>query len=123
MENPNPHFAKSLARREARARRPNKMGWVLFYVFLICASATLRLYPEMAEYVVLTPENTQQKNLQPSKRHLQPQGSVKLWPKGRIKVRRGIRCQLESDAIDSQAMAKKVEKCLAKCKRAIISPL
>ena len=63
MENPNPHFAKSLARREARARRSNKMGRVLFYVFLICASATLRLYPEMAEYVVLTPENTQQKKL------------------------------------------------------------
>jgi len=114
MENPNPHFAKSLARREARARRPNKMRWVLFYVFFICASATLRLYPEMAEYVVLTPENTHQKNLQPSKRHLQPQGSVKLWPKDRIKVRRGIRRQLESDAIDSQAMAKKVEKMLSK---------
>ena len=65
-----PIFCKNLAHREARARRSNKMGRVLFYVFLICASATLRLYPEMAEYVVLNTENTQQKNLQPSKRHL-----------------------------------------------------
>ena len=70
MKKQTPHFGKILARREARARRSNKMRRVLFYVFLICASATLRLYPEMAEYVVLTPENTQQKNLQPSKRHL-----------------------------------------------------
>ena len=113
MENPNPHFAKSLARREARARRSNKMGRVLFYVSLICISATLRSYPEMAEYVVLNPENTQQENLQPSKRHLWPQVSVKLWPKDRIKVRRGIKRQLESDAINSQAMANEVEKMLS----------
>ena len=60
MKKQNPHFEKILARREARARRSNKMGRVLFYIFLICASATLRLDPEMAEYVVLHPENTQQ---------------------------------------------------------------
>jgi hypothetical protein len=60
---PNPHFAKILARREAGARRSNKMGRVLFYVVLTCASATLRLDPEMAEYVVLHPENTQQQKL------------------------------------------------------------
>ncbi len=82
MKKQNPHFEKILARREARARRSNKMGRVLFYIFLICASATLRLYPEMVEGVVLYLAKTQQKaNLQPSKRHLEPQVSVKLCQK------------------------------------------
>ena len=35
-------------------------------------------------------------------------------PEDRIKVRRGFTHQLESDAIDSQAMAKEHEKMLSK---------
>jgi hypothetical protein len=46
IKKPNPHFAKILAHCEARVRRSNKMGRVLFKVFFICASATLRLYPK-----------------------------------------------------------------------------
>ena len=40
-------------------------------------------------------------------------GIRQTMPKDRIKVRRGITRQLESDAIDSQAMAKEVEKMLS----------
>ena len=114
MKNQTPHFEKILARREARARRSNKMRRVLFYVFLIGASTTLRLYPEMVEDVVLYLEKPRQ-NTQFAAVQETPHapGIHQTMPKDRIKVRRGITRQLESDAIDSQAMAKEVEKMLS----------
>ena len=114
MKKQNPHFEKILARREARARRSNKMGRVLFYIFLICASATLRLYPEMVEDVVLYLAKTQQKTqLAAVQETPRAPGIRQTMPKNRIKVRRGITRQLEIDATDSQAMAKEVEKMLS----------
>ena len=114
MKKQNPHFEKILARREARARRSNKMGRVLFYIFLICASTTLRLYPEMVEGVVLYLAKTQQKSqLAAVQETPRAPGIRQTMSKNRIKVRRGITRQLESDATDSQAMAKEVEKMLS----------
>ena len=116
MKKQTPHFGKILARREARARRSNKMRRVLFYVFLIGASTTttLRLYPEMVEDVVLHLEKPRQKTqLAAVQETPHAPGIRQTMPKDRIKVRRGITRQLESDATDSQAMAKEVEKMLS----------
>ena len=100
------------------------MRRVLFYVFLIGASTTLRLYPEMVGDVVLYLEKPRQKTqLAAVQETPHAPGIRQTMPKDQIKVRRGITHQLESDATDSQAMAKKLKKCLAKCKRAINSPL
>jgi hypothetical protein len=44
-------------------------------------------------------------------------------PEDRIKVRRGIWHQLESDVIDSKAMAKEVEKMLSKMQAGHYQPV
>ena len=114
MKKQTPHFEKILARHEARARRSNKMRRVLFYVFLIGASTTLRLYPEMVKAVVLYLEKPRQKTqLAAVQETPHAPGIRQTMPKDRIKVRRGTTRQLESDATDSQAMAKEVEKMLS----------
>ena len=66
----------------------------------------------MVEFVVLTTREYNKTRLAAVQKTPQAPGSRQTRPEDQIKVRRVFTHQLESDAIDNQAMAKHVEQML-----------
>jgi hypothetical protein len=75
----------------------------------------------MVKYVVLY--HVKKIQLAAVQKTPQAPGIRQTMPEDRIKVRRGIRHQLESDVIDSKAMAKEVEKMLSKMQAGHYQPV
>ena len=101
MKMGNPKYAKTLKRREARARRSKWLGRVTFYCAVLGMTFTLRMNPtltnDIAGYIATNASHQGAAALD--------NPSTSSMPKNRVKVRKGISRNLEITPQDSQDMA------------------
>lgn len=94
--------ARILERREARYRRSKKLRRILFYVFIIGTTATLRLNPDITNYASKATGDVQ----------LVAVGTHSNMLQDRVKVRRGIGNNTEITPQNSNTLAQNVEQAL-----------
>ena len=101
MKMDDPKYARTLERREARARRSKTLGRFVVMGFGVCVMLTLRMNPalatDFATYFAETP--ARQTSLLPG---AQP---VAQMPLNKVKVRKGTGFGTQTNGHDSQAVA------------------
>lgn len=113
MKMDDPKYARSLERREARARRSNKLGRLLFGCLAVGITLTIRLNPavvtDIGTYFAST-SGTSKTRMLPG---VQP---VSQMPLNKVTVRKGIGSRTTTSSLDSQAMAQDLGQQLGQIK-------
>jgi hypothetical protein len=112
MKSHDPKYLRTLEKREARARRSQKMGRVLFGLLGICVMLTIRMNPALATEIAtyITQHSAEQARTLPG---VQP---VAQMPISTVKVRKGTGFGTQPATNDSQAMAQDLGQMLSQMK-------